>query len=129
MRKGLWPPPDPGVGGLRRPNEEEPCHAFRHQSTGRAPSPSRWPRRLCDEPRAAAMSDSHRIHWLNTGWIESMPGVSLMGEGRHPAVPGGQLRSYGYTDDTRRPDGRVVAGTMTPAPPWYIEAAGRRILV
>ena len=33
------------------------------------------------------MAGPYRIHRLNSGWIESMPGVSLMGEGRHPAVP------------------------------------------
>lgn len=75
------------------------------------------------------MSHHHRIHRLNTGWIESMPGVSLMGEGRHPAVPGGQIRSYGWADDIRRPNGDVVSGTMIPAPAWYIEGADRRILV
>jgi glyoxylase-like metal-dependent hydrolase (beta-lactamase superfamily II) len=72
---------------------------------------------------------AHRIHRLNTGWIESMPGVSLMGEGRHPAVPGGQIHSYGWTDDIRRPNGDVVSGTMIPAPAWYIEGSGQRILV
>lgn len=75
------------------------------------------------------MAEQLRIHWLNSGWIESMPGVSLMGEGRHPAVPGGQLRSYGYTEEIRRPDGSVVSGTMIPAPAWYIEGAEKRILV
>lgn len=72
---------------------------------------------------------SYRIHWLNTGWIESMPGVSLMGEGRHPGVPGGQIKSYGYTSEIRRPNGQVVEGTMIPAPAWYIEGAGKKILV
>lgn len=75
------------------------------------------------------MAGPYRIHRLNSGWIESMPGVSLMGEGRHPAVPGGQIRSYGYREDIRRPDGSVVEGTMIPAPAWYIEGAAQKILV
>lgn len=69
------------------------------------------------------------VHRLNTGWIESMPGVSLMNEGKHPNVPGGQIRSYGWSDDIVRADGTVVSGTMIPAPAWFIEGAGRRILV
>ena len=75
------------------------------------------------------MGKSIRIHRLNTGWIESTPGVSLMGEGKHPRVPGGQIKSYGWREDLRRPDGSTVLGTMIPAPAWYIEGAGPRILV
>ena len=69
------------------------------------------------------------VHRLNTGWIESMPGVSLMNEGKHPDVPGGQIRSYGWSDAVVRPDGTVVGGTMIPAPAWYIEGTDRHILV
>jgi glyoxylase-like metal-dependent hydrolase (beta-lactamase superfamily II) len=68
------------------------------------------------------------IHRLNTGWIESMPGVSLLNAGYHPAVPGGVLRPYGF-GEVRRPDGTVAPGTMIPAPAWYIEGAGPKILV
>jgi len=81
------------------------------------------------DQEASDVTQEHRIHRLNTGWIESMPGVSLMGEGRHPAVPGGQIRSYGWTDDVRRRNGDVVSGTMIPAPAWYIDGADKRILV
>lgn len=75
------------------------------------------------------MSPRLTIHRLNTGWLESPPGVSLLAEGKHPAVPGGQIRSYGWRDDIVRPDGTVASGTMVPAPAWYVEGAGRRILV
>jgi glyoxylase-like metal-dependent hydrolase (beta-lactamase superfamily II) len=75
------------------------------------------------------MSHAYRIHRLNTGWIESMPGVSLMGEGRHPAVPGGQILPYGHSEELKRPDGSLAPGTMIPAPAWYIEGAERKILV
>jgi glyoxylase-like metal-dependent hydrolase (beta-lactamase superfamily II) len=75
------------------------------------------------------MGENVRIHRLNTGWISSLPGVSLMGEGRHPRVPGGQIKSYGWREDVRLPDGSTVAGTMIPVPAWYIEGAGPRILV
>jgi glyoxylase-like metal-dependent hydrolase (beta-lactamase superfamily II) len=75
------------------------------------------------------MSHGLRIHRLNTGWLESAPGVSLMNEGRHPDVPGGQIRSYGWRADIRRPDGTVAVGTMVPAPAWYIEGGDARILV
>jgi glyoxylase-like metal-dependent hydrolase (beta-lactamase superfamily II) len=75
------------------------------------------------------MAGPYRIHRLNSGWIESMPGVSLMGAGHHPAVPGGQIRSYGYSEEIRRPDGSTVEGTMIPAPAWYIEGGAKKILV
>lgn len=75
------------------------------------------------------MSDGLRVHRLNTGWLESMPGVSLMGEGRHPDVPGGQIRSYGWSTDIERPDGSIVNGTMVPAPAWYIEGADKKMLI
>lgn len=84
---------------------------------------------MTSDGERANMAPEYRIHWLNTGWIESMPGVSLMGEGRHPGVPGGQITSYGWSSDVRRPDGRVVSGTMIPAPAWYIEAGDKKILV
>ncbi|MDX6600504.1 MAG: hypothetical protein QOE87_4391, partial [Gaiellales bacterium] len=75
------------------------------------------------------MGEKIRIHQLNTGWISSTPGVSLMAEGRHPRVPGGQIKSYGWREDLRLPDGSTVAGAMIPVPAWYIEGAGPRILV
>lgn len=75
------------------------------------------------------MSDGLRVHRLNTGWLESMPGVSLMGEGRHPDVPGGQILPYGWSTDIERPDGSIVNGTMVPAPAWYIEGADKKILI
>ncbi len=70
-----------------------------------------------------------RIRRLNTGWLESMAEVSLMGGGKHPDVPGGQIRSYGWREDIRRPDGGISKGTMVPAPAWLIEGAGPTILV
>src|SRR5712691_3224399 len=69
------------------------------------------------------------IHRLNTGWLESEPATSLMSAGKHPEVPGGQIKSYGWQDDIRRPDGSVVSGTMVPAPAWYLESCGKRILI
>jgi glyoxylase-like metal-dependent hydrolase (beta-lactamase superfamily II) len=52
-----------------------------------------------------------------------------MGEGRHPDVPGGQIRSYGWIERILRPDGSVGRGTIIPLPAWYIDGADRRILV
>ncbi|MEA2320121.1 MAG: hypothetical protein QOD44_4310 [Solirubrobacteraceae bacterium] len=49
------------------------------------------------------------VHRLNTGWLESPPGVRFFGEGRGMVPP---------------PDTVLV-----PAPAWYIEGAGPRILV
>lgn len=69
------------------------------------------------------------IQRMNTGWLESEPATSLMSAGKHPEVPGGQIRSYGWRDDIRRPDGSIVSGTMVPAPAWYLESFGKRILI
>lgn len=69
------------------------------------------------------------IRRLNTGWLESEPATSLMGAGKHPEVPGGQIKSYGWQDDIRRPDGSIASGTMVPAPAWYLESHGKRILI
>src|SRR5437870_4642666 len=76
-----------------------------------------------------AMNQTLVIHRVNSGWLESEDGVSLMGAGRHPDVPGGQIRSYGWQDDIVRPDGSTVSGTMVPAPAWYIEGTSKRILI
>jgi glyoxylase-like metal-dependent hydrolase (beta-lactamase superfamily II) len=75
------------------------------------------------------MGHEYKIHWLNTAWIESPYGVSLMGEGRHPDVPGGQIRPHGSSSEIRRANGDLVSGTMVPAPAWFIEGHGRKILV
>jgi glyoxylase-like metal-dependent hydrolase (beta-lactamase superfamily II) len=69
------------------------------------------------------------IRRLNTGWLESEPATSLMSGGKHPDVPGGQIKSYGWQDDIRRADGSTVSGTMVPAPAWYLESCGKRILI
>lgn len=75
------------------------------------------------------MAANIRIRRLNTGWLESSAEVSLMGGGKHPDVPGGQIKSYGWRSDIRRPDGSAAQGTMVPAPAWLIEGAGPTILV
>jgi glyoxylase-like metal-dependent hydrolase (beta-lactamase superfamily II) len=73
--------------------------------------------------------DSVVVRRFNTGWLESEPATSLMAAGKHPDVPGGQIKSYGWQDDIRRPDGSTVSGTMVPAPAWYLESCGKRVLI
>ena len=75
------------------------------------------------------MSAQLVVRRLNTGYLESMAGVSLMAEGRHPAVPGSQIKSYGWREDILRPDGTRAAGTMVPAPAWLLTGLDANILV
>lgn len=70
-----------------------------------------------------------RIHRLNTANLEVGPGLCFFGEGRHPEIPGGQLRCDGWRDDIARLDGSRGTGVWAPAPAWYVEGARHRILV
>jgi glyoxylase-like metal-dependent hydrolase (beta-lactamase superfamily II) len=73
------------------------------------------------------MSEGLVIHRLNTGRIESRDEVGLLGGG---LLPGGRrIRQHGWSERIERPDGSIVAGTLVPAPAWYIEGADERILI
>jgi glyoxylase-like metal-dependent hydrolase (beta-lactamase superfamily II) len=69
------------------------------------------------------------VRWLNSGWLEAAETATLMASGRHPEVPGGQVRWAGWSDHIRRPDGSLGRGTMIPASVWYIDGADKKILV
>ena len=64
---------------------------------------------------------SYRVHWMNTGEIEVSLGVSLLGLGYNPKMPGGQILTYGYQERIERADGTIGSGTMVPIPFYYIE--------
>jgi glyoxylase-like metal-dependent hydrolase (beta-lactamase superfamily II) len=70
-----------------------------------------------------------RIHFLVTAELESSLEGSLLNGGISPEIPRERTLPYGYREDLRRRDGRVVTGTMVPAPVWLIEGAQRVILI
>lgn len=71
----------------------------------------------------------YRVHWLNTGEIEVSLGVSLLGSGYNPHMPGGQLLPFGYRPQIVRADGTTGSGTMVPIPIWYIEGTHKKVLI
>lgn len=75
------------------------------------------------------MSNDWVIHRLNTGWLYSPDAVSLSGEGRHPAAPGGAIRLRSWQPAIPQPDGRTLPGAMVPAPAWLLRGGGLKILV
>ena len=72
---------------------------------------------------------TYRVHWMNTGEIEVSLGVSLLGNGYNPHVPGGQVLPYGYRESFERPDGTMGTGTMVPIPFYYIEGTKKKIII
>ena len=72
---------------------------------------------------------TYRVHWMNTGEIEVSLGVSLLGNGFNPKMPGGQVLPYGYRESFQRPDGTTGTGTMVPIPFYYIEGTKQKIVI
>jgi len=70
-----------------------------------------------------------RIHWLNTGFIVCPTSAAMYQSGVNPDVPGRQIKPYAWKKDIKLTNGNTVEGLLIPAPAWYIEGAGKKIIV
>ena len=62
-----------------------------------------------------------RIHWLNTGEIDTPLSLSLFHEGINPKFTSEEMKPYRYNPETGM--------TPCPVPVWYIEGTDKKILV
>lgn len=70
-----------------------------------------------------------KIHWLNSGYIACSTSAALYQSGISPAAPDGQIKPYGWKKEIQLTNGSVIDGLLIPAPAWFIQGAGKNILV